>query len=67
MRYPKYVNDTIDDVVESDFNPDIILPGMQDCYMFGVGKGFVVGVAFCGIIALANVGIKWIGKKIKED
>ena len=63
MRYPKYVSDTIDDIDESDFNPDIVIPGIEDCYCYGVAKGFIIGVASCGIIALANKGIKMIMKK----
>ena len=63
MTRPKYVNEVFDGIDESDFNPDIVLVGVEDCYCYGVAKGFIIGVASCGLIALANKGIKMIMKK----
>jgi len=63
MSYPKYVSNTIDDLAESDFNPDIVIPGVEDCYCYGVAKGFIIGIVSCGIVALANKVIKLIMKK----
>ena len=60
MSYPKFVSETFDEVAESDFNPDIVLEGMRDCYDCAISRGFVVGIVTGGIIALIN---KWIIKK----
>jgi len=51
---PEYVSKAINDVVESDFNPDIIMWAMDDCYTQGLINGRVEGAVIEMIATLTT-------------
>lgn len=47
----KFVSDAMDDCSEVDFNPDIVLVALDDCFKEGSSQGFACGFAFGAKVA----------------
>ncbi len=58
----KIVSEIFDDIIEVDFNPDIVQVGLLDAYDEGHRNGLLTGV--CGTLIIG--GILYFVKKQKE-
>ena len=67
----KFVSDAMNDCAEVDFNPDIVLIALDDCFKEGTSQGFACGFVFgakvvatgvLGLAAGAGIGMAIITK-----
>ena len=61
MKRPKYVENIVNDLSNSDFNfnRDAFILGMQNCYKYGERNGMIRG----GIIGFATVAAGFVAVK----
>ena len=65
-KRPKFISDTIDILSEQDFNPDLVIPGLEDCYCRGMTTGGII--VFVSIVACEAVHkIVDFAKKHKKE
>lgn len=71
MAKKNFADEAIEIIIDSDFNPDIVLPGIKETFEVGLREGFFKGftVGFClwfvGLSAL-SVAIKIAEKRKKK-
>lgn len=54
----KFVSDAMNDCAEADFNPDIVLVALEDCFKEGTSQGWACGFVFgAKVVATGVLGL----------
>ena len=66
-RREKFTDEVFGYIIEEDFNPDLVIGGLLDCFDGGREIGFMQGVMFSAGLTTAGYLANKIIKKLKEN